>query len=244
MKNLKTTLTIFLMAIGLQSFAQAWQGYYQTKYGDLFLIEESGPEYPNGSLVYGDYKTEGTMVGQLTQQDSGFKGQFFNGSSVGSFNLRASVSAGLNTALYTFNGTWGHNNNFNIGTTNTDFLWTGNRMGIKRTTTIKNALWSGKWNTSFGYLILEQVGNKVTGKYDNKGIINAVYNKTIGTLEGTFTNAGTTGYFKFELPIIGASGDRNFFKGQWGWTKAFEKGAWNGEKAVKSNLITKEYKKR
>jgi hypothetical protein len=244
MKNLKTILAAVILFIGIQSFAQSWQGYYQTKYGDLFLIEESGPEYTNGSLVYGDYRENGTMVGNLTQQDSGFKGKFFNGSSVGSFNLRASISSGLDTGLYSFNGTWGYNNEFNIGTTDNNYFWTGNRMGIKRSTGLKNALWSGKWNTGFGYLILEQVGDKVTGKYDTKGTIHAVYDKNSGTLEGTFTNSGQTGYFKFKIPAIGTSGDRNFFKGTWGWTKALEKGAWNGEKVVKTNLITEVYKKR
>ncbi len=244
MKNLKNSFTLLCIVIGLQSFAQSWQGYYQTKYGDLFLIEESGPEYPNGSLVYGDYREGGTMVGSLTQQDSGFKGRFFNGSSVGSFNLRASISVGLDVGLYNFNGTWGYNDEFNIGSTEANYNWTGKRMGIKRTTTIKTALWSGKWITPFGYLILEQVGDKVTGKYDNRGLIDAVYDKSSGELIGTYTVGREVGYFKFKIPPIGATGDRNFFKGVAGATKSYEKGPWNGEKVVKSNLITKEYKKR
>lgn len=244
MKNFKIILTIVLITSSIGSFAQSWQGFYQTKYGNLFLIEESGPEYPNGSLVYGDYKDAGTMVGSLTQQDSGYKGKFFNGSSVGSFNLRASMSTGLDTALYSFNGTWGYNNEFNIGTTNSNYFWDGVRKVINRTTTIKNALWSGKWNTPFGYLILEQVGDKVTGKYDTKGFIDAVYNKVSGELIGTYTVGTEIGYFKFTIPPIGTSGDRNFFKGVAGSTKLYEKGSWNGEKVVKSNLVTEVYKKR
>lgn len=244
MKNIKTILAATIFIVGIQSFAQSWQGYYQTRYGDLFLIEESGPEYPNGSLVYGDYKNAGTMVGTLTQQDSGYEGKFHNGRDWGSFKLRASISSGLDTGLYNFNGTWGYNNNFNIGTTDNNYFWTGKRMGIKRTTTIKNALWSGKWNTPFGYLILEQVGDKVTGKYDNRGFIDAVYNKNSGELIGTYTVGEEINYFKFKIPPIGSSGDRNFFKGVAGSTKAYEKGPWNGEKVVKSNLVTQEYKKR
>lgn len=236
MKKIILALTLIT---GFQMNAQSWQGYYQTKYGDLFLVEESGPEYPNGSIVYGDYSQKGTMVGKLTLQDSGFEGKFHNGKDWGSFKLRASISSGLDKNLYSFNGTWGY---FNVN--NSDFLWTGNRKGLIRTTTLINAIWSGKWNTNFGYLILEQVGNKITGKYDNKGSIEGLYDETTGIFEGTFTNAESTGYFKFIIPAKGANGDRNLFKGNWGWTKALEKGKWDGEKAFKTNLVKVEYKKR
>ncbi len=237
-------IAVLFIAFSLQGFAQSWQGFYQTKYGILFLIEESGPEYPNGSLVYGDYGNNGTMVGKLTLQDSGYEGKFHNGKDWGSFKLRASISSGLDTGLYSFSGTWGFYNVDNTGTTNPDFLWTGNRRGIIRTDRLQNAVWSGKWNTNFGYLILEQVGNKITGKYDNKGIIEGSYDETNGVFEGFFTNNGSTGYFKFKIPSKRANGDRNFFKGNWGWTKALEKGEWNGEKAIKTNLVKIEYKKR
>lgn len=243
MKNIKTILAATIFIIGIQSFAQSWQGFYQTKYGNLWLIEESGPEYPNGSLVYGDYGNNGTMVGKLTLQDSGFEGKFHNGKDWGSFKLRASISSGLDTGLYSFNGTWGFYDVNNSGTTNDTYLWTGNRKTLNRPSTLVNAVWSGKWNTNFGYLILEQVGNKITGKYDNKGKIEGSYDETTGIFEGFFTNNGSTGYFKFEIPCKGCSGDHNFFTGNWGWTKTLEKGAWNGEKAFKTNIIKEQYKR-
>ena len=242
MKNLKQILTAAILFTGVQSFAQAWVGMYQTNYGYLYLVEESGPEYPNGSIVYGDYENNGTMVGKLTLQDSGFEGKFHNGKDWGSFKLRASINVGLQTELYSFNGTWGYGNVNNSGTTNTDFLWTGNRKTLKWNG-IQNAVWSGKWNTNFGYLILEQVGDKVTGKYDTKGIIEGTYDKESGTFEGTFTNGESTGYFKFKIPCKGCSGDHNFFKGNWGWTKALEKGKWDGEKAYKNNIVKPAYKR-
>ncbi|NAS32714.1 hypothetical protein GTQ40_17165 [Flavobacteriaceae bacterium R38] len=95
--------------------------------------------------------------------------------------------------------------------------------------------WTGKWNTSFGELVLIQRGSSVTGRYRNLGEVKAIYNKYTGKLKGTFTNKGSKGSFEFVL--ISCSN----FRGKWGWGTALNKGDWSGKRASRNttNRVTR-----
>ena len=232
MKNLFLLITFLSV---WTAKAQSWSGTYDTKYGKVNLIEELGFEYgSDASIVYGDYGTNGTIVGVLKNKASELHGTFFNGNSIGKFIwLRTGATSFSNNSFSgsQFIGYYGYGNNNNENTSDEAWHWTGNRISNTKLTNLVTAIWSGKWNSSFGDLILEQVGNKVTGKYKNVGNIDAIYDKNTKKLKGTFTNNGITGYLEFTF-------EGNTFKGKWGWTSAMtEKDAWNGTKNEKTNKI-------
>jgi hypothetical protein len=230
---MRNFFTLLFMAIGFQNFAQSFSdGVYNTSYGTVNLTFEVGTDYPNGGLVYGDYKGIGTITGTTANNAKELTGSFHNGAQVGKF-IFFSPSGKQNffdNGITKFNGNWGYGTD-NKYSTNPDHIWnatgkTGGKDAIKNVTNV----WSGKWNTTDGNLILQQVGNKVTGTYKGIGTVDGSYNPTTKKLKGTFYNNNTkkTGHFEFNF-------EGNSFKGKWGWTTAMTGGNWDGTKHVKNN---------
>ena len=218
MKKLVATVCI-LLCCSLSLMAQfGWTGTYNTDFGVLKLMEETGSEYPDGGIVYGDYRDDGTISGVPTFRD--FNGAFHNASSKGFFSFKRNTNSSNFTSYI---GNWSYN-------TSLDQQWNGSKQNSSLPKDIKVAVWSGKWNTSQGYIILNQVGKVVTGKYHTVGQINAVYDETTKTLKGTFTNNGNSGYLEYK--IVG-----NSFIGKWGWKSDLAGGNWTGEKAYKTNYM-------
>lgn len=221
---MKNILSILALITVITTNAQSWQGEFSSKYGNLTFVTETGNEYPNKNIIYGDYGQNGTMVGFLLGNE--FIGEFHNGNDSGQFRLQ--IFPGSSNRI--FSGFWGYGNNVNYNTPNRDFWWDGKEKSSSNAMpkNIKSAVWSGKWSTTYGDLILKQIGDKVMGSYKNVGEINATYNKNTKTLKGTFTNNGAVGYLEFQF--IG-----NSFGGKWGWNSAMTEGSWNGNKVFKSN---------
>ena len=230
---MKKIITLLLCAIGAQSFAQSFSdGVYSTNFGTINLTFEQGFEYPNGGIVYGDYKGIGTITGSTTNVGKEIVGSFHNGAAEGKFIFFSPTGKQhfFDSGITSFNGNWGYEID-NKYSTNPDHIWkatskTAGKDAIKNVTNV----WSGKWNTTDGSLILLQTGNKVTGTYKNVGTVDGVYNPQTRKLKGTFYNNTTkkTGHFEFDF-------EGNSFKGKWGWTTAMTDGAWNGDKHVKNN---------
>ncbi|WP_127125087.1 hypothetical protein [Pseudoflavitalea rhizosphaerae] len=216
---------LFLLLCLLPGFLLAqpgWTGTFNTKYGPLKLMEEYGFEYPDGGIIYGDYAGKGTIVGTLKDKGSRFEGYFFNGNASGKFSLV------WNFDKKSFSGTWGYGEEMNAYSTNQDHQWTGKQESRTQPTNINTAVWSGKWNTNHGFIILQQVGNKITGKYHTVGDIDAVYDPATKKVKGNFTNKGQKGYFEWEFK-------GNSYTGRWGWNQDLNGGEWSGTKQVKSN---------
>jgi hypothetical protein len=225
--------TLLLLFIGLQNSAQSMSdGVYSTNFGTINLTFEVGNEYPNGGMVYGDYKNNGTITGSTFNNGKEIAGSFHNAAAEGKFIFFAPSGKQhfFDSGITSFNGNWGYGTD-NKYSTNPDFIWkatnkTAGKEAIKNVTNV----WSGKWNTTDGNLILQQVGNKVTGTYKGIGTVNATYTPQTRKLKGTFYNNNTkkTGHFEFNF-------EGNSFKGKWGWTSAMTDGVWNGTKNVKNN---------
>lgn len=230
---MKKIITLLLWAIGTQTFAQSFSdGVYSTNFGTINLTFEQGFEYPNGGIVYGDYKGIGTITGSTTNVGKEIVGSFHNGAAEGKFIFFSPTGKQhfFDSGITSFNGNWGYEID-NKYSTNPDYIWkvtnkTAGKDAIKNVTNV----WSGKWNTTQGYIILQQVGNKVTGKYHDVGTIEATYNASTKKLTGTFTNKGQKGHLEFTF-------EGNSFKGKWGWTTAMTGGNWNGDKHVKNNKV-------
>lgn len=230
---MKKIITLLLWAIGAQTFAQSFSdGVYSTNFGTINLTFEQGFEYPNGGIVYGDYKGIGTITGSTTNVGKEIVGSFHNGAAEGKFIFFSPTGKQhfFDSGITSFNGNWGYGTD-NKYSTNPDYIWkvtnkTAGKDAIKNVTNV----WSGKWNTTQGYIILQQVGNKVTGKYHDVGTIEATYNASTKKLTGTFTNKGQKGHLEFTF-------EGNSFKGKWGWTTAMTGGNWNGDKHVKNNKV-------
>lgn len=228
---MKKIITLLLWTIGIQTFAQSFSdGVYSTNFGTINLTFEQGFEYPNGGIVYGDYKGIGTITGSTTNAGKEIVGSFHNGASEGKFIFFSPTGKQhfFDSGITSFNGNWGYGTD-NKYSTNPDHIWkatskTAGKDAIKNVTNI----WCGKWNTTQGYIILQQVGNKVTGKYHDVGTIEATYNPSTKKLTGTFTNKGQKGHLEYTF-------EGNSFKGKWGWTTAMTGGNWNGDKHVKNN---------
>lgn len=230
---MKKIITLLLWAIGTQTFAQSFSdGVYSTNFGTINLTFEQGFEYPNGGIVYGDYKGIGTITGSTTNVGKEIVGSFHNGAAEGKFIFFSPTGKQhfFDSGITSFNGNWGYGTD-NKYSTNPDYIWkatskTAGKDAIKNVTNV----WSGKWNTTDGSLILLQTGNKVTGTYKNVGTVDGVYNPQTKKLKGTFYNNNTkkTGHFEFDF-------EGNTFKGKWGWTTAMTGGNWNGTKQIKNN---------
>jgi hypothetical protein len=231
MKNLKNILAVTILFIGCQGFAQSIvDGKYSTTFGNISMTTEFDKEFPNGSLIYGDYKDAGTISGYYADFKKEIQGTFFNGSSEGKYIFMMPFALGANQPVSTMNGFWGYNSN-NKNSTNSGDKWnitskTGSNLSIKNETNV----WSGKWNTTDGAMHLVQVGNKISGRYKGLGTVTAVYNPSTRLLKGTFLNQNNnkTGYLEFYF-------EGNTFKGKWGWTTAMTSGNWDGTKEVKNN---------
>lgn len=219
----KIIFSLIVSMFPILSFAQTgWTGAFSTKYGELKLMEEYGVEYPGGGIIYGDYGGKGTIVGSLQENGKRFEGYFYNGSSSGKFSFR------WNFDQKGFTGTWGYGEQMNAGSTHPDHQWTGSQKTKTQPADMVTSVWSGKWNTNHGYIILQQVGNKITGKYHTVGSIDATYDPAKKKVTGTFTNNGKKGYLEWQF-------EGNSFKGKWGWTAALTGGEWTGTKQFKTN---------
>ncbi|GHB26253.1 hypothetical protein [Mongoliitalea lutea] len=226
----KTLLIVLLLIIsgGIQdTFAQIWAGTHSSTYGELRLIEES---WPNGQgIVYGDYRDNGTIVGEIGNGGRELTGDFFNGSWTGKFFFdRQFVNTGSRSSNnFSFQGFWGQTTN-NRNSTNPNDKWDGNRINVQTTGRIRVAVWSGRWDTNFGPIFLHQIGNEITGIYGNTNRIEGTYDPRDRKLKGKFNQGGRVG--SFEFTITG-----NDFTGIWGWGAMLNEGAWTGTKTTKSN---------
>lgn len=231
MKAIKITLAIVFLFVGLQSSAQSLiDGTYSSTFGNISMTAEYDTEFPNGSLIYGDYKESGTISGSLANFEKEIKGTFYNGSSEGKFIFILPFALTANKPFSTMSGFWGYNSD-NKNDTNSANHWnitgkTGSAVAVKNETNV----WSGKWNTTDGDMHLVQVGNKITGRYKGIGTVTAVYNPSTRLLTGTFSNEKIhkTGFIKFYF-------EGSTFKGEWGWTPAMTEGNWDGTKSKKNN---------
>lgn len=230
---MKKIILIFALVFSFNSNAQSFSdGVYNTNYGTINLTFEQGFEYPNGGIVYGDYKGIGTITGSTANVGKEIVGNFHNGAAEGKFIFFSPSGKQhfFDSGITSFNGNWGYGTD-NKYSTNPDYIWkvtskAGGSDAVKNVTNV----WSGKWNTTQGYIILQQVGNKVTGKYHDVGNIDATYNPSTKKLTGTFTNNGKKGYLEYSF-------EGNSFKGKWGWTTALSGGNWDGTKHVKNNKV-------
>ena len=231
MKNLKTILAFTVLLIGLESFAQTIvDGMYNSSFGNITMSSEVDKEFPNGSLIYGDYKESGTISGYYADFRKEIKGTFFNGSSEGKFVFIMPFAISANKPVESMDGFWGYNSD-NKNSTSANDKWniterTGNAINIKNVTNV----WSGKWNTTDGDMHLVQVGNKITGRYKGIGTVTAIYNPSTRLLKGTFLNQNNNkkGYIEFYF-------EGNSFKGNWGWNANMTEGNWDGTKYIKNN---------
>ncbi|GAB2486247.1 hypothetical protein [Algoriphagus taiwanensis] len=229
----KIILASLLVLLTHWAQAQMWEGTYQTQYGAVKLVYENG-------IYYGDYAGNGTVLA-FESNNTNFElhGVFFNGNARGKFLWRA----GANLQVQGFSGHFAYDNTVSLQdlrgkgiyfisdfqTGNSQFNWNGKRTSTSKVTDLQTAVWSGKWTTNFADLVLEQVGNQVTGKYGNVGDIKATFDKSKKVLKGTFTNNGRTGYLEFAFT-------GNGFTGKWGWNQQMtENPAWTGTKSIKSN---------
>lgn len=233
--KIKIVFLLLLLQISNWAQAQMWQGTYQTQYGPVKLVHENG-------IYYGDYAGGGTVIAFEYYNAGNYElqGLFFNGNARGKFVWRL---AGQSLQVQGFRGNYAYDNSISLqdirskaqyfanefDVANTDFQWTGKRTSTAQVTDLQTAVWSGKWTTNFADLVLEQVGNQVSGKYGNVGEIKATFDKSGKVLKGTFTNNGRTGYLEFSFT-------GNGFTGKWGWDQQMtESTAWTGNKLVKSN---------
>ncbi|VXB34255.1 exported hypothetical protein [Flavobacterium sp. 9AF] len=231
---MKKIILIIALVLSLISNAQQTfiDGVYNTNYGTINLTVELGIEYPNGGMIYGDYKGIGTITGISSNKAKEIVGSFHNGAAEGKFVFFCPFGKlhFFEGGISSFDGNWGYATD-NKYSTNPDYIWkvTSKVAGSDAIKNVTN-VWSGKWNTTQGYIILQQVGNKVTGKYHDVGNIDATYNPTTKKLTGTFTNNGNKGYLEYSF-------EGNSFKGKWGWTTALTGGNWDGTKHVKNNKV-------
>jgi hypothetical protein len=231
MKNLKPITLLLFLLIGLQSFAQSIvDGIYSSTFGNVSMTTEFDKEFPNGSIIYGDYRENGTMSGFYADFQKEIKGTFFNGSSEGKYIFLLPFTMSANKPIDAMNGFWGYTSD-NKNSANANDKWnitakTGTPINIKNATNV----WSGTWNTTDGKMHLVQVGKNVTGRYKGLGTITAVYNPSSRLLKGTFLNLNNSKSGNFEFYFEG-----NSFKGKWGWTAAMTGGNWDGTKEVKTN---------
>lgn len=226
-------LSLLLFLLSGVTYAQMWEGTYQTQYGPVKLVYENG-------IYYGDYAGNGTILAfEYFNRDHELHGVFFNGNARGKFLWRS----GADLQAQGFSGHFAYDNSISLQdlrgkgvyfisdfqTGNTQFNWNGKRTSTSKVSNLETGVWSGKWKTNFAELDLQQVGNRVTGKYGSLGDIDATFDKGKKILKGTFTNNGRTGYLEFAF-----SG--NEFQGKWGWNPEMtESPAWSGNKIVKSN---------
>ena len=231
MKNLKTILATLILFVGLQTTAQSLvDGKYSSTFGNISMTTEYDKEFPNGSLIYGDYKESGTISGYYANFEKEIKGTFYNGSSEGKYIFILPFALTANKPISTMNGFWGYNSD-NKNDTNAANQWnitgkTGSSVAIKNETNV----WSGTWNTTDGNMHLVQVGKNVTGRYKGIGTVTAIYNPSTRLLKGTFLNQNInkTGYIEFYF-------EGNTFKGKWGWNSNMTEGNWDGTKYIKNN---------
>lgn len=230
---MRKIITVLLLFIGLQNSAQSMSdGVYSTNFGTINLTFEVGNEYPNGGMVYGDYKNNGTITGSTANNGKEIIGTFHNGAAEGKFIFFSPSGKQhfFDNGITSFNGNWGYGTD-NKYSNNPDYIWKATSKTAGKEA-IKNVInvWSGKWNTTDGNLILQQIGNKVTGTYKGIGTVNATYTPQTRKLKGTFynNNSKKTGHFEFNF-------EGNSFKGKWGWNTSMTDGIWDGTKNIKNN---------
>ena len=230
---MRKIITVLLLFIGLQNSAQSMSdGVYSTNFGTINLTFEVGNEYPNGGMVYGDYKNNGTITGSTANNGKEIIGTFHNGAAEGKyiFFSPSGKQHFFDNGITSFNGNWGYGTD-NKYSNNPDHIWKATSKTAGKEA-IKNVInvWSGKWNTTDGNLILQQIGNKVTGTYKGIGTVNATYTPQTRKLKGTFynNNSKKTGHFEFNF-------EGNSFKGKWGWNTSMTDGIWDGTKNIKNN---------
>lgn len=231
---MRKILTFIFISCSLMTYSQ-WDGTFNTKYGTIKLIQEPGTKNNDyQTIIYGDYGDNGTIIAKINGSTKEIAGTFHNGRDIGSFIWRNTALGNNPSTLTNFSGNWGFGTQNNNNSGNPDHIWTGTKTNTLRPTDLKNAVWTGVWNTGFGEVILEQIGTKVTGKYyhNNKiGSMDANYNIHSKVLTGTYVENGRSGSFQFNM-----SADGNSFTGKWGWgTVMNEPSPWNGTKKIKTN---------
>ncbi len=85
--------------------------------------------------------------------------------------------------------------------------------------------WSGRYNTNFGSMSLNQSGSSVNGsyKYKNGKISGSVSGND---LKGSWTQQGGSGWFRFTM-----DSSCNGFHGAWGYSQGTTMGGWGGDRA-------------
>ncbi|GAB2488418.1 hypothetical protein [Algoriphagus taiwanensis] len=215
MKNKLITLFILCWLSGNLFAQNGLTGTYSTSFGEIKIVQEN-------DVIYGDYGSKGTLLGEVTYtlgNTKTVKGTFYNNNDKGSFEWIFTEDRYYKRK---FTGKYGWGTSLNSG------AWNGEDKNRTVPADLKKALWSGKWNTTYGEIFLKQDGNQVTGTYRNIGTINATV-KNGGILEGTFTNNGSKGTFSFKIKD-------DSFEGLWGWGTTVGKEKWTGTKAVKTGI--------
>jgi hypothetical protein len=107
-------------------------------------------------------KDNGTLTGSTQNNAVELQGNFHNGAAEGKFIFLCpgNKTSFFDQGITSFNGFWGYGTD-NKYSDNPNYKW--NVLSkISGRETIKNStnVWSGKWNTTDGNLILQQVGTK------------------------------------------------------------------------------------
>jgi hypothetical protein len=228
------SLVIGVLLLGTQLTAQEWTGTFTSNFGEIKLMTE-------GDLIYGEYNGVSTIVAIERKFSYGTKliGIYENGTEKGKFYFEKWDGQKV------IKGHYNPDNDVTLEAIKADpiftlrfdfdkkYKWEGSKVNSNKPTTLLRALFNGQWNTNYGVLQLQQIGNKVTGTYRDLGEISATYNPATKKLEGTFTNKGNTGYFLLDAKLAG-----NGFSGKWGWNKAMaETDSWTWNKKEKTNGI-------
>ena len=107
---MKKLILIFVLVYSFNSNAQSFSdGVYNTNYGTINLTFEQGFEYPNGGIVYGDYKGIGTITGSTANVGKEIVGNFHNGAAEGKFIFFSPSGKQhfFDSGITSFNGNWG-----------------------------------------------------------------------------------------------------------------------------------------
>lgn len=245
MKTIKFFLTTLFTFAYFFLYAQSptADGIYSSKYGTVNLSTEWSDQFPEGSVVYGDYREDGTITGARSRRAGAvvIAGQFFNGSSFGKFVFRpvnrSVAHSSFSELLKGLTGYWGYDSDHDYSSDPND-EWKAELKESMNMIKNKTNVWTGKWNTNDGPMYLWQNGNKVEGKYKGVGTITGIYNYQTNILKGKFTNNATGEHGFLEFFIRG-----NKFEGKWGWTSEMKELNWDGTKELKnnSNLGTGDY---
>ena len=142
----KKIILVFILSVLGKANAQSFtDGIFTTTFGNISWTTETGTDYPNGGMVYGDYKDKGTIIGSFDNNGKEVVGSFHNGAAEGKFVFITPYGKDnfFANGIKTFAGNWGYSSN-NKYSQNPDYEWKvtgkiGEKDAVKNVTNV----WSG-----------------------------------------------------------------------------------------------------